>query len=309
MGNSTSRRNKMINLLYVMCGFLFMSCGNRDEIVDKGKLLGNDYRLFQETPAWNLAKAVEDENIEEIKRIVQGTAVDVDYQEERFGQTLLMLTVGNQHYNSCKTLLELGANPNKHDVYNGSSAMIDASNIENYKGDNTTFLKLLLKHGGNPNDEEVGERREGNTTRNTPLLVACSDVNQFVSPIEKVKLLVESGANINYRNEYNHFALREALIHEHYDVALYLLNNEADYSLMFFDRAKFTKGGKKVYITGVLREDLLPLDSDKYKQKMEIVAFLKEKGIDYRAMPIPDYVKKEAKETYGKGWKGYLDKY
>lgn len=32
------------------------------KIVDKSELTGGDYRLFQNTPAWELAKAVEDGN-------------------------------------------------------------------------------------------------------------------------------------------------------------------------------------------------------------------------------------------------------
>jgi uncharacterized lipoprotein NlpE involved in copper resistance len=47
--------------------FLFISCNNRENIVDKENLLGNDYRLFQNTPAWELAKAVQDEDILKIK--------------------------------------------------------------------------------------------------------------------------------------------------------------------------------------------------------------------------------------------------
>lgn len=299
---------KMVNLLSI-CLVFFMSCGDRDTIVDKDKLLGNDYRLFQETPAWNLAKAVWDENIPEIKRIVQEEKIDVDYQDGRFGHTLLMLTIKNQQESSCKALLELGADPNKHDKYDGSSAMIDAAEINEITGDNTEFLKLMLEYGGNPNDAEVGERKEGNSTRYTPLIMACSNVNKVVSSLDKVKLLVEAGANVNYKNEFGGTALSTSMLMGHYDVVLYLLNHGADFSQIIIDRSKFTKDGKKMGIADVLREDLLPLDSDKYEQKMAIVAFLKAKGIDYRALPIPDYVKKEAKETYGKGWKEYLEKY
>lgn len=144
-------------LIYAFQLALFISCGDRDTIVDKSKLNGNDYRLFQETPIWNLAKAVQDENVEEIKRIVKKDSVDVNYQESKFGHTLLILTIKNQHLNSCKTLLELGADPNKHDTYDGSSAIIDAAAINSIEGVDVKFLKLLLEHGGNPNDEETGE--------------------------------------------------------------------------------------------------------------------------------------------------------
>jgi uncharacterized protein len=288
---------------------LIISCNNRDTIVDKSKLLGNDYRLFQGTPVWNLAKAVQDEDTDKIKKIVNEEKVNIDYQEAKFGETLLMVTMRNKQYNSCKTLLELGADPNKHDTCNGSTAMIEAAGVQRYRGDNTQFLKLMLAHGGNPNEEETGKRREGNTTRENPLLVACSDVDQSVSPLGKVKVLVKAGANVNYKNEFNNFPFREALILDHYDVVLYLLQNGANYNEMLFDRAAFEAGGKKVYIADLLRECLLPLDSKEYQQKMQIVDFLKQHGIDYRKVPIPDFVVKEAKETYPNNWQEYLEKY
>jgi hypothetical protein len=295
---------KIMNLLSVFL-MLFMSCSNKDTVVDKEKLLGNDYRLFQETPVWDLAKAVWDEDVDRIKQIVKRDSIDIDFQESKFGNTLLMLTVSNQQSESCKALLELGADPNKHDTYRGSSAMIDAAEVNGVVGDNTEFLKLMLLYGGNPNDVEIGEREEGNTTRYTPLLRACANVNELVSPIGKVKLLVEEGGYVKY----NGAALGTSIMMEYYDVVLYLLNNGANYQEVIIDRSKFSKDGKKMYIADMLKENLHPLDSKEYKQKMEIVVFLKEKGIDYRALPIPDYVKKEAKATYGKGWKEYLEKY
>lgn len=294
----------MKNLLCIFQMVLFMSCRDRDTLIDKSTLLGNDYRLFQATPVWNLAKAVQDENIEEIKRIVRDEKVNIDYQDERFGNTLLMLTIYNQQYKSCETLLDLGASPNKHDNYDGSSAIIDAAGINETSDDNTKFLKILLKHGGNPNAIEVGERREGNTSRNTPLIMACGSPNKIVSPIEKVKILVDSGADINYKNEFGTTALKMAYVQEHFDVVLYLLEKGADYNIPLFNR-----NDKDVFIWDELRDVLFPLASKEHQQKMAIVEFLKQKGIDYRKLPIPDYVVTEAKETYPKNWKEYLGKY
>lgn len=53
-----------IILIAIAC--LLFSCSDlsREKIVDKSELTGRDYRLFQNTPAWELAKAVEDENSE-----------------------------------------------------------------------------------------------------------------------------------------------------------------------------------------------------------------------------------------------------
>ncbi len=43
--------------------------------------------------------------------------------------------------------------------------------------------------------------------------------------------------------------------------------------------------------------------------KMEIVNFLKAKGINYREVPIPDFVVRKVKEDYPHNWQEYLEKY
>jgi len=290
--------------------FFVISCTNRDKIVDKEDIYEDDFRLFQETPVWELAKAVQDQYLIKIKKLVKEEKVDVDFQESKYGNTLLMLAVQNEKYQSCKTLLELGADPNKPNNHSGSSAMIDAASINTTIGSNSKFLKLLLEHGGNPNYIEVGERKKGINTRNTPLIVACGYVDNFTkSPIDKVKVLVEAGADVNYENDLSGFALKEALMMENYDVVLYLLKNGADYTKVIIDRAELTKNGEKLYIVDVLRRDTYPLKSNKYKQKMEIVAFLKKNGVDYRASPIPDFVVENVKKRYPRNWQDYLEKY
>jgi len=304
MGNLNNMHSKIKpELIFTLIIILVASCTGQDTVVDKGKLLGNDYRLFQETPVWEIAKAVWQEDTAAINKIVKENKADIDFQEVKFGQTLLMLTVRNQNYNSCMALLELGADPNKHDHYNGSSAMIAAAKMNETFSDNTKFLKLLLKYKGNPNDVEVGERRAGNTSRETPL-IASIQPNKISSPLSKVQLLIESGADINYTNEFHESALSSAIIFDYYDIVLYLLHKGANYNIVISQTE-----GKDYYLWDELRFKLHPLESKEYKQKMEIVEFLLLKGIDYRKLPIPEYAIVEAKKTYPNTWKDYLNKY
>lgn len=44
---------------------------DRDAPIDISRLVGRDYRLFQKTKTWELAKAVEDEDIDKINTIVK----------------------------------------------------------------------------------------------------------------------------------------------------------------------------------------------------------------------------------------------
>lgn len=51
--------------IFILC--FYSCCYNQEKLVDKDKLLGNDYRLFQNSKAWTLAEAVQDKNISKIK--------------------------------------------------------------------------------------------------------------------------------------------------------------------------------------------------------------------------------------------------
>lgn len=168
---------------------LFTSC-SRETKVDKEKLLGTDYRLFQDTPVWVLAKAVEDNDAEKIKAEVINNKVNINYQESRFGNSLLMLAITNSQYETTEELLKLGADPNLKDFYRGTNAVIDATDNEDPK-----YLKLLLKYGGKANSLETAPGKEGNQARSTALNNAISYVDKY--SMEKVKLLIDAGADYN----------------------------------------------------------------------------------------------------------------
>ena len=234
--------------------------------------------------------------------------MDIDFQEPRFGQTLLILAVTSQNYNVCKTLLELGADPNKYDNYDGDNAMIEAAKISNLTGDNTRILKLLLQYKGNPNFVEVGQRREGNSTRNS-VLISAIQFNDIQSSLPMVKMLVNAGADINYKNEFGQTALSQAIIQDVFDVALYLLQMGANVNEVIVDRSDIYKGGEKVYLVNMLREITPELNSKQHKQKLAIIEFLKQKGIDYKKVTIPDFILEKIKREYPNNWKEYIERY
>lgn len=283
---------------------MFASCRNRDTPVDKSTILGIDYRLFQGTEAWELAKAVDDGDTIAIKKQVLTNKVNVNYPEPLYGKTLLMLSVMNGQYNSCKALLESGADPNLHDAYNGTSAIIEAAIVGGVFNDGTRFLKLLLAFGANPNDIETGDRPKGNSTRETPLMATSGTSDKLSHSLEKVIVLVAAGANINFKNEFGQTALGESVIQDNLGVSLYLLEKGADYNVPVTHT-----DGKDYYLWDELRFMLFELNSEKHTQKMDIVAFLQKNNINYRALPIPDYAINEAKKRYPQNWKGYLEKY
>ncbi len=296
----------MIIRFFFFC--LLVSCTNinREKPVNKKDLTGDDYRLFQNTPAWELAKAVQDENEKKIDEIVAKDPNLINYQEQKYGNTLLKLTVMNQQMKPFKILLKNKANVNIHNSYDGTSVLIEACMFKRY---DTKFAEILLQNGANVNDVEVGKRRQGNSTRFTPLMAASRTGN-----INLVKFLVSKGAEINYQNEFKQSALSSCMMQEKYEVAFYLLENGADYMQPIFYRSNNSvphrpEEDKPMYLVDVLREDFFEFDTDEYKYKMQIVDFLKSKGINYKATPVPEYIKKKAQDNYPNNWKEYLEKY
>lgn len=275
---------------------ILFSCNNRETMVDKSELLGDDYRLFQNTPAWELAKAIEDENEDKINELINKDRKLLDYKEPIFGSTLLMLTIKNQQYKSFEVLLKNKASTKIHDTYEGSSALIEACSSKHY---DVKFAKLLLEYGANVNDVQVDIDNEGKTR--TPLMLASKTGN-----LNLVELLVKKGADLNYKNKHNQSAFSESIMTSRYNVAYYLLVNGIDYKTPIFFREE---QGKEMFLVDILREEFLDLDTKEYEYKMKIVDFLKSKGIDYRATPIPEYIKKKAQENYPNSWQEYLEKY
>jgi hypothetical protein len=273
---------------------------NRDILVDKSTLLGVDYRLFQNTPAWVLAKAVKDEDTTKIRDEVSKNKSLLSFREPVLGQPLLKLAVMNKNYPSVKTLLELGADPNMQDLYDGASPLMEATSIgPGGLGEVTSsesdprYLELLLKYGGDPNAEETGPKKTGNADRFTPLLLACRWNN-----LDYVKILVNAGANVKYINEYGQSPLGEAIDSENPLMVIYLIKKGADFRRPMHK----TVDGEEKYITDDLRYWRFDLGSDEYKKKMELVDFLKKNGMDYRKTKIPEeFIPDYPKE--------YLEKY
>ncbi len=109
----------MKNVILILILLILVSCEkiNRDEHVDQNKLIGSDYRLFQDTPAWSLAKAVWDNDIRTIRQKVNENPKILNYQDPKYGNTLLHMSIYNNNYESFKELLKLGANPNIADSF------------------------------------------------------------------------------------------------------------------------------------------------------------------------------------------------
>ena len=286
----------------------------RDIPVNKDDLLGDDFRLFQGTVAWNLAKAVEDQNVTEMKRQVLSLKVPVDYKEEKWNQTLLMMAVSSNKIRSVKCLLALGASPNEHDdtLRNlGRNAVLFASE---FNEPSPKILQLLLDYGGNPNSIECGRQKD-----NFGNWIPARDfaLNEAVfTGFEKVKILVEAGADVNLQTEFTvPGAMHAAIIYSRMDVLLYLLEHGADYRRKF-ERIDWDNPEHRSFYVDILYElrfCIYPLDSKEHKDKLKVIDFLRKRGLNYWKSPLPDnaiaVIKRDIRPKNEQELKEYLKRY
>lgn len=260
-------RYNMRNITLI-CSLLFLviSCNkiNRDEKVDKSKLLGADYRLFQNTPAWELAKAVQDGDVDKIDEEIKKNPQIINYQEATHGNTLLNLSVYNDNYKGFKELLKLGANTNIADSMQCSTPLITA--CESFD-DRIKYVKELIKYNVDINYVECNNGNNGQKTNRTALILASSRGN-----LDLVKLLIENGAKINYTNPNGEDALSLATLFKNYDIVLYLLQQGADCNKILY------KKGGEVNPQDIYMKNWIEDEADhSAKEYSKIKEFLKKK--------------------------------
>jgi len=228
------------SLLILLSCLLFVQCDHRDVPINIHKLgyyTAYDCRAFQGTPAWELAKAVDDNDTTEIVKILKENPKIIDFQEPLWGNTVLMQSINNRHYAAFMTLLRLGADVTVHTIYNGASAIHMA--VET--GD-TIFVEALLRYGANINDFGKGGRKDVWQVNWTysPLFDAVSNASYGDKDMTMVKYLIEHGADPNMCFSYGSTALNDALILENYDLAIYLIESGANYTIPIYRETENT---------------------------------------------------------------------
>lgn len=292
----------MMNKYSIIAMFLLLivSCDR----LQKSELSSMDYDLFDDTKTETLAQAVKTGDTLAIIREVEKNKIPVDIRSRQNGTTLLMMATYHNNITSAKCLLTLGANPNLYDdttrSYGDNSVLIAVRR----RTPSAEMLKLLLDYGGDPNSQSKGVKYS-NMRKYIPMRDFALQRAAAIS-LDKVKILIDAGADINKLGSSTQTsAIYTAMTHRKMDVLLFLLQNGADYSMQFCNRDSTSCEN----ILDILRTITFPLNSKEHRQKMEVVAFLKKKGMDYAASPIPEYIISWAKKEYPQRWSEYLSKY
>ena len=255
-----------------------------------GTLRGWHIELFEDTPVWKLAKAVEKNDTTKIKKLLkkQKHITNIDFQEPHYGMTLLEWAVYNNKYPSTLMLARHGANPNIISK-DGETAFIMAAG----KYETSDYLRTLIAHGGDLNfiiPDSISP-----VHYRTPLIASASTVK-----LDNVKLLLEAGADMNLKvgnkkNEAKQSAVTEAALMGRMDILNYLIiEKEAHYDFLY----GIALNNDSIYLTHDLRNMFFPLDSEDHKKKMKLVAYLKERGMDYWETPLPINVKVNYDSAY-----------
>ena len=266
--------------------------------ISKENLIGNDFRLFEDTPAWELAKAVRDQDTSKFDKILTDSKIDVDFEESKYGQSVLQVAVLNNLDKSVQKLLEIGADPNHYSKTEGNTAVHDAVGVFQHS-DDTTVLSLLLRYGGDPN---ALTHPQGDAYPKTVISLLSQNVDE---QLEKLKLLVKAGASLEYDENDNSNFLNAAVLSQNYKLVWYLLNNGVDYQKPIF--ANFN--GINQSLEYCMKRQLIDLESEEYLYKLKIIDFLEKHGIDYRGVVPPKKTIEMAKRQYPDSWEEYLKKY
>lgn len=74
--------------IFVVLSLLLSSCS-----VKKGTYSFTSVNIYRDTPVWELAKAVNKQNVQKIRRIAKREPDILDYQDPTYGTTLLFWAV------------------------------------------------------------------------------------------------------------------------------------------------------------------------------------------------------------------------
>jgi ankyrin repeat protein len=211
MTGGISSKSRIMKIIFTLCVVVFLSgC-----YPSSNNLRGGDIRLWKDTPAWKLAKAVQRNDTNQINRILSTQNLSIDYREPKYGESLLYWAVWNNDIKMVHFLLSKRADPNLHIFYNGESPI---SLSCKYLDMDIMNLKLLLQYKVNHNDCVLtSDSVTYEYSTRTPLYNAAS------TDLEKVKLLVKSGANIDMAIEAGDTPLKVAALMNKFGIAKYLL--------------------------------------------------------------------------------------
>jgi ankyrin repeat protein len=221
------------------------------------RMKAKDY--FAEPVQVKLAEAVARGKIDQIDKLIkQGADVNATGRD---GMKPLFWAMGKESVKGFEALLQNGANPNvtAEGLIKGERppSVMELAAI----AENPEYLKLALKHEGNPN-YPLGY---GNRT--------IIDEAIMNNRLENLRILVESGADINHTDSFGSPPIMSAARIRNYDMVYFLLRKGADPTIVDSAGSDLAKFLKKFGQRGVKP------DSDQYQWYLKVMAEMKKRGL------------------------------
>jgi ankyrin repeat protein len=147
------------------------------------------------------------------------------------GLTPLMVAIFKENKSEVKRLVEAGADVNR--VGRAFTPLTSAVVQHGISRNMTDIIQYLLEHGADVNGKSPEEG-------NTPLITAVSTIGNSWGPgrieritvaIELLTLLINAGADVNMKNEYDESALHKAIRVRSPEVADFLIKHGANVNL------------------------------------------------------------------------------
>ena len=245
--------------IFIMC--TFVACSQ-----NRGP--GYQFDLFKNTPSWELAKAVEREDENKIIKILRKQNVDINFQEPKYGSTVLHLAIGNDKLLSTKILLENNANYNIHTLDKRTAIHEVVRDIKSMKN-SYKILELLIKYGADVNKLRVNPNNNDTLGYSVPLIDA---INDFACS----KLLLDHGAEPYLKSGDTYLIWYLMLlmgdINDNIFVAKYMI---VDKKMFVPNPIRYTMENEPVDIFTQLNKLDFSKDLKRQKAKEEIIDYLR----------------------------------
>ena len=255
--------------------FFFESCSQTSKKNQKY------INLYKDTPVQFLVKAINDNDLTEIDRIVKKNPELLNYTYKKYGSGVLGICLDLEKYNSFKKLLELGANPNYINTINHYSILIEAitpfgSALE-WREDNR-YAKLLLEYKANPNYVVQEFEKNGLHYSGASPLNKASSIN-----FEMVKELIKYGANKDNRVD-GELPFGEAVSSRQFDIIYYYIDSlHTDVNEPLSIVKRYDGKYAEYYIQDYIKMYMsFKPNSKSENKKQELIKKLEAKGVDFK---------------------------
>jgi len=267
-----------------------------------GKVLhAENPALFYGTPLYDLAKEIASGfgNHKKIEELINEIPKEyINFPENKFAMTIGQFALETKNMFAIRKLLDKGLDPNliTDQLGDGRVLIIDINrSFYGQAPESLGTLEYMIKKGANVN------LISKHNMFKTPLLMASS------YRLENVKALIKAGANPHFIDSSVatfKSPLSVALKYKHINIVNYLVfDQKVDFRTLKYPMdSKFHPGEYEILHN--LREMFFDLNTEDFKEKMKLVAYLKTQGLDYWKTPIQERYKNNPNYT-----QDYLSKY